>query len=370
MNILVNKKEIHDAISNKYKETFWEVLSIIFSSESEIPKTSIKKYFWTKILRNLYAIIIAFFVLIGFVSFILLTSIQEKQINEPQNIAAINTFIKIMKIIEFTSFFIFLIDLLGNWITYPFRDNYHNKVWKSITLYPFTSAFIILVLNFLPSLAGLISVQIGTKNEFVETMKAFRIIRILRLIMLLNIFASFKKISYAIKNDRVIIINIILLTIVLLFIFSIVVYYTETEYVRHLVEIEKKYSSLESYYEQNPSTVKTFGDTLYFAAITLTTIGYGDFTPKSNITKAIIPILSVIGIAIIATPGGIISASVLTAIKETSEEKEKNKLGFRKGKILNFELNNPLIKYKATIINLRNIRAKSRIKLVKKHTKN
>ncbi|WP_406616862.1 ion channel [Mycoplasmopsis adleri] len=93
-------------------------------------------------------------------------------------------------------------------------------------------------------------------------------------------------------------------------------------------------------YETSPagsSTVRNFPEALYFSAITLTTIGYGGFTPKSPFSRMIVPIISIVGIAIIAIPGGVISATVITSIKEskTAKKAEPEKISEAKNEFYN-----------------------------------
>lgn len=65
-----------------------------------------------------------------------------------------------------------------------------------------------------------------------------------------------------------------------------------------------------------PSTFPNFFDALYWATISLTTVGYGDIYVVSTTGKIITMISSFLGIAIVALPAGIITAGYMKEIKE------------------------------------------------------
>lgn len=65
-----------------------------------------------------------------------------------------------------------------------------------------------------------------------------------------------------------------------------------------------------------PSTFPNFFDALYWATISLTTVGYGDIYAVSTTGKIITMISSFLGIAIVALPAGIITAGYMKEIKE------------------------------------------------------
>lgn len=65
------------------------------------------------------------------------------------------------------------------------------------------------------------------------------------------------------------------------------------------------------HYEQDLSWIDAF----YFCTISLTTVGYGDITPESDLAKIFITFYILIGIGIIATFGNLI-------IKSTSLRRE------------------------------------------------
>ena len=55
-----------------------------------------------------------------------------------------------------------------------------------------------------------------------------------------------------------------------------------------------------------PDTFNSFFDAIYWATVSLTTVGYGDIYATSGIGKILTMISSLFGIAIVALPAGII----------------------------------------------------------------
>ena len=71
---------------------------------------------------------------------------------------------------------------------------------------------------------------------------------------------------------------------------------------------------------------KSFYDAFYWATITLTTVGYGDLYPVSNVGKTLSIISSLFGIATIALPSSIITAGYMQELNrrmKTKTEKPK-----------------------------------------------
>lgn len=140
--------------------------------------------------------------------------------------------------------------------------------------YPFRPMAMIDLLSILPSL---------TKLNY-----AFRVFRVLRLFRSLRIFKFFRY-----SKNITIIINVLskkkdaLLTVGMLavsyiFVTALIVFQVE------------------------PITFGSFFKALYWATVSLTTVGYGDIYPISDIGRVISMISSFLGIAVIALPSGII----------------------------------------------------------------
>ena len=67
-------------------------------------------------------------------------------------------------------------------------------------------------------------------------------------------------------------------------------------------------------YNVEPESFATFFDAIYWATISLTTVGYGDIYPVTTIGRIVTMISSAFGIAIIALPSGVITAGYLAEI--------------------------------------------------------
>ena len=73
-------------------------------------------------------------------------------------------------------------------------------------------------------------------------------------------------------------------------------------------------------------TFKTFFDALYWSTVTLTTVGYGDLTPVTNIGRFVSMLSSLFGVAVIALPSGVITASYLEELRSLKDEKKDGKM--------------------------------------------
>jgi voltage-gated potassium channel len=56
---------------------------------------------------------------------------------------------------------------------------------------------------------------------------------------------------------------------------------------------------------------------IYWAIVTLTTVGYGDITPLTELGKFISSFVMILGYAIIAVPTGIVTAELVNFNKKT-----------------------------------------------------
>ena len=77
-------------------------------------------------------------------------------------------------------------------------------------------------------------------------------------------------------------------------------------------------------YNVEPETFDTFFDAVYWATISLTTVGYGDIYPVSTVGRIVTMVSSIFGIAIIALPSGVITAGYLAEIDKLSDKEKED----------------------------------------------
>ena len=69
-----------------------------------------------------------------------------------------------------------------------------------------------------------------------------------------------------------------------------------------------------------PESFKSFFEAVYWATVSLTTVGYGDIYPVSTLGRIITMASSIFGIAIVALPAGIITAGYMTEIRKAEAQ--------------------------------------------------
>ena len=195
---------------------------------------------------------------------------------------------QVFNIIDKISVVIFIIDYLLRFAT---ADIKLNRGVLSFLLYPFSFMAIIDLISILPSLTVLAN--------------GYRLLKIFRLFRTLKVFRVFKAFRYS-KN-----INMILN-----------VFRKQKDSLIVVCGFAIAYVVISALiiFNVEPETFTTMFDAVYWATISLTTVGYGDVYATSEIGKIITMISAVIGIAIVALPAGIIIAGY-------QEELEKNRKG-------------------------------------------
>ena len=74
--------------------------------------------------------------------------------------------------------------------------------------------------------------------------------------------------------------------------------------------------------EGQNSGFENIGTSIYWAVVTLTTVGYGDVVPITGVGKLIASFIMILGYAIIAVPTGIVSAEFA---KDSRSDKQQEK---------------------------------------------
>ena len=205
----------------------------------------------------------------------------------------------IFRIIEIVTVTLFIVDYILRWITADIRL---GKKRMSFLIYPFSFWAIIDLLSILPALS-LLS----------KGFKIFRIMRLLRVLRLLKVFRYTDKIQVlgrVIRKEKGVLMSVLGIAIFYVFLTALIMFNAEP----HINP------------ETGATTFGNFFDALYWATVTLTTVGYGDLTPVTNIGRFVSMLSSLFGVAVIALPSGVITASYLEELRSLkNKKKEKNK---------------------------------------------
>lgn len=208
---------------------------------------------------------------------------------------------ELFKIVDKVCFVIFLVDYFLRLITADYKFN--NESIKSFIKYPVSPMAIIDMLSILPSLT--------TVNGALKLLRVMRMMRMMRMMRAVRVMRIFKFARYS-KNIQIIINVIKKSKDSLVAVAALAVGYI---LIAALVIINIE-----------PDSFNTFFDAIYWATVSLTTVGYGDIYPVSVIGKAFTMISSIMGIAVVALPAGIITAGFMTELeKEKSSDETDEK---------------------------------------------
>lgn len=154
-----------------------------------------------------------------------------------------------------------------------------------------TSFFgIIDLLAILPSYIGLF--LIGSSIESLLVIRALRLLRVFRVLKMVSFLKHGKIIILALRQSAPKILVFLFFIIIIVMVFGSVMYVVEGA-------TNSKFSSIP--------------ESIYWAIVTLTTVGYGDISPTTPLGKFLASTIMIIGYAIIAVPTGIMTAELLDA---------------------------------------------------------
>lgn len=189
---------------------------------------------------------------------------------------------------DLTTTVIFIIDYAARWITADL-DAPGSKM--PFALYPMRPMAIIDLVSILPSVTVL--------NN------GFRLLRLFRLMRTLKVFRAFKLARYS-KNFQMIgnvfrkqkdaLLAVLGLSAAYVLISALIVFNVE------------------------PDTFSSFFEAVYWATVSLTTMGYGDIYPVSAAGRIVTMISSLFGIAIVALPAGILTAGYMEELTNSRKD--------------------------------------------------
>ncbi len=163
-------------------------------------------------------------------------------------------------------------------------------VIKKPSSYIFSFYGIIDFLAIIPKYASLIF--FGAQH--LAALRALRLLRIFRILKLTRYLGASLNLVTALKNSR---------TKIIVFLFSVVVLTIILGTIMYLIEGPKNGFTSIPY-------------SMYWAIVTLTTVGYGDISPNTPFGQFIASLIMIIGYGIIAIPTGIVTSEIAMQAKD------------------------------------------------------
>ena len=177
---------------------------------------------------------------------------------------------------------------IADWIiTIIFTIEYILRIIISHKSFKYISSFwgIIDLLSVLPTYIAILI----TGTHIIAIIRILRLLRIFRVLNLSLYVSAGKTITTALHQSK---------TKIGVFLYSILV-------------IVILIGTLMFYVEGAENGFTSIPRSIYWAIVTLTTVGYGDISPQTNLGQLISSIIMILGYAIIAVPTGIVSAEMV-----------------------------------------------------------
>ena len=188
---------------------------------------------------------------------------------------------------------IFILDYILRWITADYK--FSKKTVASFARYPFSPMAIVDLVSILPSLS-----IVSSGFKLLRFLRMIRAMRVFRVLKAMRYSRSFEIIGNVLKSSKESLVAVCTLAGGYILISALVIFNVE------------------------PESFGSFFDAIYWATVSLTTVGYGDIYPVTTLGRIITMISSIFGIAIVALPAGIITAGYMSEINKPQTLEETN----------------------------------------------
>lgn len=170
--------------------------------------------------------------------------------------------------------------------TIVFTIEYAMRIWCVRNVRSYTLSFfgVIDLLSVLPTYLSLLL----PGGQFLVVIRILRVIRVFRVFKLVRFLGEATVLSTALRNSRYKIAVFLVSVVCIVIVVGSVMYVVEGP---------------ESGFTSIPRGV-------YWAVVTLTTVGYGDITPATPIGQTLAAMVMIMGYGIIAVPTGIVTAEI------------------------------------------------------------
>lgn len=177
---------------------------------------------------------------------------------------------------------VFIVDYLLRWMTADMK--FQGQKGIAFLKYPFSFFAIVDLLSILPSITFL--------NSGFKLFRLFRLNKAFKVLKVLRYSKSFNLIISVVKREKKGLLAVCVLAGGYILLSALIMFQVE------------------------PDSFESFFDAIYWAVVTLTTVGYGDIYPTSDIGRIVSMLSSFMGIAIVALPTGIITAGYMNELNK------------------------------------------------------
>lgn len=182
--------------------------------------------------------------------------------------------------LEYACVAVFVADYLMRWTT---ADIKLGRGKASFALYPLTLMAVIDLVSILPTFVAL--------NPAWRALRVLRLFRALRAFRLIRYSKGANAVAAVFAKQKQPLLVVLGLAVAYIAVSVLVIFNVE------------------------PDTFDTFFDAVYWAVVSLTTVGYGDLYPSTDVGRLIAMLSSLMGIAVVALPSGIITAGLLEELQ-------------------------------------------------------
>lgn len=185
--------------------------------------------------------------------------------------------------------FVFIIDYILRWSTADYKMAQYKS--RAFLVYPFTPMALIDLMAILPSVTFL--------NSSLKLLKLFRLGRSFRIFKFFRYSKNIQVVMSVMKKQKDVLFAVGYLAIGYIFVSGIIMFQVE------------------------PESFDSLFDAIYWSTTALTTVGYGDIYPVTVFGKLVSMLSSIVGIAVVALPAGVITGGYINEIKHRDEKHEE-----------------------------------------------
>lgn len=134
-----------------------------------------------------------------------------------------------------------------------------------------------------------------------RTIRAFRLLRLFRILKLARYSKAIRRLHTALRIAKEELVLFLAASAIMLYLAAVGIYYFENP--------------------AQPEAFKSVFHSLWWAVVTLTTVGYGDMCPVTTGGKVFTFVVLIIGLGLVSIPAGIVASSLSRARELESQEK-------------------------------------------------